>query len=222
MMEEIKSETLLSLDKSRMGEVFQSFEYPFMILPHIKNLILELGKGLAKEDFDEIKEHVWVSKSAKIFPNTYIEGPCIIDEFAEIRFGAFIRGAVLVGKKTVIGNSCEIKNSVIFDEAQVPHYNYIGDSVLGYRSHMGAGAITSNIKSDKTNIVIKNGLKSIETGLRKFGSILGDNVEVGCSSVLNPGTVIGRNTTIYPLSSVRGYIGPDLIYKKEMMIVNKN
>lgn len=220
-MNEIRTKVLLSLDKCRLGMKLKEFDYPFMILPNLKALIIELGKTLPTEEFEEVEENVWISRSAKVFLNTYIAPPTIIDEAAEIRFGAFIRGSAFVGKGAVVGNSCEIKNSVLFDKVQVPHYNYVGDSILGYMSHMGAGSITSNVKSDKTNIVIKNGLQSMETKLRKFGAVLGDKVEVGCSSVLNPGTVIGKNTTIYPLSSIRGYIAADSIFKNENNIVKK-
>lgn len=220
-MDEIRTEVLLSLDKCRLGMKLKEFDYPFMILPDLKDLIIELGKTLPEEEFEEVEEHVWISKSAKIFPNTYIASPAIIDEDAEIRFGAFIRGSAFVGKGAVVGNSCEIKNSVLFDKVQVPHYNYVGDSVLGYKAHMGAGSITSNVKSDKTDIVVKNGVKSMETNLRKFGAVLGDGVEIGCSSVLNPGTVIGRNTNVYPLASVRGYVEANSVFKQEGNIVQK-
>lgn len=220
-MEEIKTLSLLSLDKSRLGSRMEEFEYPFMMLPKLSHMIVELGESLSKEEFDEVKEQVWVSKTARIYPNTYMEGPAIIDEGAELRFGAFLRGSVMVGKGAVVGNSCEIKNSVLFDEVQVPHYNYVGDSILGYKAHMGAGSITSNVKSDKTDVVIKNGLKTMKTGLRKFGAILGDFAEIGCSSVLNPGSIIGKHTVVYPLSSVRGCVEADSIYKKEGKIIRK-
>ena len=165
---------------------------------------------------------MWIAKSAKIFPSAYIAGPCIIDEEAEVRHCAFIRGSAIVGKNCVVGNSVELKNVVLFDNVQVPHYNYVGDSVLGYKAHMGAGSITSNVKSDKTLVVVREGCEKAETGLKKFGAILGDNVEIGCNSVLNPGTVVGRNSNVYPLSSVRGTVPPNSIYKNAECIVHKD
>ncbi len=220
-MSELSTKELLSLENSIVGYVFEDLEYPFMILNKLNDIIKELGSKLDKSRFDEIKENVWVAKSARIYENVHIDAPAIIDEEAEIRVGAFIRGGAVVGKKAVLGNSCELKNSVLFDRVQVPHYNYVGDSVLGYKSHMGAGSITSNVKADKTQVVIKNGAERIKTGRKKVGAVLGDNVEVGCNSVLNPGTVIGRNTNIYPLSSVRGYIRADSIYKNADEIIDK-
>ena len=188
-------------------------EYPWQILPKIKDFILSLGPTLSEEEYYLLKENVWVAKSAKIAPSADITGPAIICEGAEIRPSAFIRGSAIVGRFAVVGNSTELKNAILFDRVQVPHFNYIGDSVLGYRSHTGAGAITSNVKSDKTPVTVKTPFGRVETGLKKFGAILGDCVEVGCNSVMNPGTVIGKNSNVYPLSSVRGYVPENSILK---------
>lgn len=212
---------LLDLEHTVASELLGSVTYPFEALPKIGDFIKKLSSSLDSERFTEIAEGVFAAKSAKIAASALIIGPAVIDEGAEIRHCAFIRGNVLVGKNCVVGNSCEIKNSILFDNVQVPHYNYVGDSVLGYKSHMGAGSITSNVKSDKTQVCIKSGGQSLDTGLKKVGAVLGDFVEVGCGSVLNPGTVIGRNTNIYPLSSVRGVIPPDSIYKKQGEIAEK-
>ena len=201
--------------------MFEGCEYPWQVLSKIKDFTLALGKKLDKEKFDEILPDVWVSKSAKVAPTAFIAPPCIIDEGAEVRHCAFIRGGVIVGKNSVVGNSTEIKNSIIFDNVQIPHFNYVGDSILGYKSHLGAGAVTSNVKSDKTLVSIKNGDEKIETGLKKFGAMVGDFTEVGCNSVLCPGSVIGRNCTIYPLSRVRGYLKENSIFKAEGNIVTK-
>ena len=220
-MGDLNTKELLSLKNSIIGYAFENLEYPFMILDNLSYIIKETGSKLDKTKFEEIKENIWVAKSARIYENVHIEAPAIIDEEAEIRFGAFIRGNAVVGKNAVLGNSCELKNSVLFDKVQVPHYNYVGDSILGYKSHMGAGVVTSNVKSDKSPVVIKNGDERVETGRKKVGAVLGDNVEIGCNSVLNPGTVIGRNTNVYPLSSVRGYVKADSIYKNADEIVNK-
>lgn len=220
-MSELDTSELLSLENSIIGYAFKDLKYPYMILDTLGDKIIELGNSLDGEIFDEVEKNVWIAKSAKIYENVHIDAPAIIDENAEVRVGAFIRGSVVVGKASVVGNSCEIKNSVLFDNVQTPHYNYVGDSILGYRSHMGAGSITSNVKSDKSPVVLKNGVQQIETGRKKVGAVLGDNVEVGCNSVLNPGTVIGKNTNIYPLSSVRGYIKSDSIYKNENEIISK-
>ena len=183
--------------------------------------IVTLGNSLDPEKFDKKGDSIWIAKSAKVFESAYIAGPCIIDENAEVRHCAFIRGSVIVGKNSVVGNSTEVKNSLIFDNVQVPHYNYVGDSVLGFKSHMGAGSITSNVKSDKTLVKVTVDGERIETGMKKFGAMLGDYVEVGCGSVLNPGTIIGKNTNIYPLSSVRGSIAPNSIYKKAGEVAEK-
>ena len=197
------------------------YTYPWEVLPHISEFILELGKKLPKDEYKKIGEDVWIHKSAKVFESAYIHGPAIICKDAEVRHCAFIRGNAIVGEGAVIGNSTELKNVIIFNKCEVPHYNYVGDSILGYKAHMGAGSITSNIKSDRKLVVIKDGDEKIETGLKKIGAMLGDNVEVGCGSVLNPGTIIGKNTNIYPLSSVRGVIPENSIYKKKNEIVEK-
>ena len=217
----LKTKELLSLDKSVAGEFLSKFEYPWQALSSIKGFISEYGKSLDKAEYDEISPCVWVHKTAKLAPTAFIGSPSVIGEGSEVRHCAFIRGSAIVGKNCVIGNSTEIKNAILFDNVQVPHYNYVGDSILGYKSHMGAGSVTSNVKSDKTLVVLKNRNEKIETGLKKFGAILGDGVEVGCNSVLNPGTVIGRNTNIYPLSSVRGEIPADSIFKSAANIVIK-
>jgi len=202
----------------------QKVTYPWEVLSKIKDIILELGPTLDKDIYDNPSEGVWVAKSAKVFPSAYLGAPCIIGENTEVRHGAFIRGNALVGNGCVVGNSVELKNVIISDNVQVPHYNYVGDSVLGYKSHMGAGSITSNVKSDKTLVVVKGEKESIETGLKKFGAMLGDFVEVGCNSVLNPGTVIGSHSNIYPTSSVRGVIPSESIFKsgKDVEIISKN
>lgn len=211
----MKIQELLSLDKTIAGELFTGLTYPWEALPLIKDFILKLGEPLPKDKFEKRGEGIWIAKSAKIFDSAYLGGPLIIDEDAEIRQCAFIRGSAIVGKGCVVGNSTELKNVVLFDGVQVPHYNYVGDSILGYKSHMGAGSITSNVKSDKTLVVVKNKEtgEAIETGFKKFGAILGDFVEVGCNSVLNPGTVIGSHSNIYPLSCVRGVIPGNHIFK---------
>ncbi|MDD6734370.1 MAG: UDP-N-acetylglucosamine pyrophosphorylase [Lachnospiraceae bacterium] len=211
---------LYDLDETIAKELFDGKTYPWEVLPLIHDYIIRLGQTLPEDKFDCIKENVWVAKSATVYPSAYINGPAIIDEEAEVRHGAFIRGNAIVGKKAVVGNSTELKNVVLFNRVQVPHYNYVGDSILGFKAHMGAGSITSNVKSDKTLVVVKEEEK-IETGLKKFGAMLGDGVEVGCNSVLNPGTVIGRNSNIYPISSVRGFIPSDSIYKEKGNIVKK-
>ncbi|MBO4941774.1 MAG: UDP-N-acetylglucosamine pyrophosphorylase [Clostridia bacterium] len=217
----MKTTELYDLTKTIAAPLLESFKYPWLCLGKIKEFIVELGKKLDKEVFEEIAENVWIAKSAKIFPSAYIEGPCIIDENSEVRQCAFIRGSVIVGKNCVVGNSTEMKNSIIFDNVQVPHFNYVGDSILGHRSHLGAGAVTSNVKSDKTLVTINLDGEKIETGLKKFGAMVGDFTEVGCNSVLCPGTVIGRNCTIYPLSRVRGFLKENSIFKSEENIVTK-
>jgi NDP-sugar pyrophosphorylase family protein len=218
-MVEIKN--LLDLEHSIAAPLFEGKTYPWEVLDEIKAYILELGPTLPADEFDNPYEGVWIAKDASVFPSAYIGGPCIIDHEAEIRHCAFIRGSAIVGKKAVVGNSCELKNVILFDNVQTPHYNYVGDSVLGYKAHMGAGSITSNIKSDKTNVFVKDPAGTIETGRRKIGAILGDNVEVGCNSVLNPGTIVGRNSNIYPTSCVRGVIPPNSIYKDQVDIILK-
>ena len=220
-MEECKIVNLYNLDETIAKELFSVCEYPWEVLPKIKEFIIELGNSLSSEEYDKVGDNVWIAKSAKVAPTAFINGPAIIGKNAEIRHCAFIRGNAIVGENAVVGNSTELKNVVLFNNVQVPHYNYVGDSILGYKSHMGAGSITSNVKSDKKLVVVKNGDEKIETGLKKFGAMLGDNVQVGCGSVLNPGTVIGRNTNIYPLSSVRGVVKENSIYKKQGEVVKK-
>ena len=216
-----KTKELYTLDKSLAGEYLSQFEYPWQALSGIKELILALGEGLDKNEYDEISEKVWVHKSVKIAPTAYIGAPCIIGKDTEVRQCAFIRSAALIGEGCVIGNSTEVKNAIIFDGVQVPHFNYVGDSILGYKSHLGAGAVTSNVKSDKSLVKVKTADGVIETGLKKFGAMVGDNVEVGCNSVLNPGTVIGRNSNVYPLSSVRGSVPENSIFKNQQNIILK-
>ena len=217
----VEIQELLDLSKTIAAELFEGKTYPWEVLDEIKPFILKLGETLSPEEFDHPAEGVWIAKDAKIFPSAYIGAPCIIDHGAEVRHCAFIRGSAIVGKNAVVGNSCELKNVVLFDNVQTPHYNYVGDSVLGYKAHMGAGSITSNVKSDKTLVVVKEPDDPHATGRKKFGAILGDNVEVGCNSVLNPGTIVGRRSNIYPTSCVRGVIPPDSIYKDKLDIVGK-
>ena len=212
---------LYDLDKTIAAALFEGKTYPWEVLDGIKDFIVRLGETLPAEEYDHPAEGVWIAKDAKVFPSAYIGAPCIIDHEAEIRHCAFIRGSAIVGKGAVVGNSTELKNVVLFDKVQVPHYNYVGDSILGYKAHMGAGSITSNVKSDKTLVVIKEPDNNIETGRKKVGAMLGDNVEVGCNSVLNPGTVIGRESNVYPTSCVRGVIPPRHIYKDKNNIVPK-
>ncbi|MBR5381377.1 MAG: UDP-N-acetylglucosamine pyrophosphorylase [Oscillospiraceae bacterium] len=212
---------LLDLTKTIAAELFDGREYPWEVLPDIKDFILKLGPTLPEDEFDHPAEDIWIAKDVKIFSTAYIAGPCIIDKDTEVRQCAFIRGSAIIGKNCVVGNSTEIKNAVLFDNVQVPHFNYVGDSVLGYKAHMGAGSVTSNVKSDKTLVVVKDGDERFETGRKKFGAILGDNVEVGCNSVLNPGTVIGRGASIYPVSCVRGVIPAGHIFKSPVCIVER-
>ena len=212
---------LYDLDKTIAAELFDGKTYPWEVLDEIKPFILKLGETLSPDEYDHPSEGVWIAKDAKVFQSAYIGAPCIIDHEAEVRHCAFIRGSAIVGKGAVVGNSTELKNVVLFDKVQVPHYNYVGDSVFGYKAHMGAGSITSNVKSDKTLVVIKEPDNPVETGRKKVGAMLGDNVEVGCNSVLNPGTVIGRESNIYPTSCVRGVIPPHSIYKDKDNIVSK-
>lgn len=206
-------EDLFDLTHTAAKEYLLQFNYPWEALGGLKAWIIEYGKTLSREEYEEREEHVFVHKTAKIFPSAYLGAPCVIGAETEVRHGAFIRGSALVGRNCVVGNSVELKNVILFDNVQTPHYNYVGDSILGYRSHMGAGSITSNVKSDKTLVVVKDGENRIATGLKKFGAMIGDYVEVGCNSVLNPGTVVGRNTRIYPLTSVRGAIPQNSIVK---------
>lgn len=215
MLDMFKIDKYLDVNKTLAQFLFEGIDYPWEVLPRIEAFIMQLGPMLPAEEFDRIGENVWIAKTATVADSASITGPCIIDANAQIRHCAFIRGNAIIGKNAVVGNSCEIKNSLLFDEVEVPHYNYVGDSVLGYKAHLGAGAITSNIKNDKKNVVIKFPLGEIETGLRKLGAVVGDGVQVGCNTVLNPGTVIGKNTRIYPLNSVRGWVDENSIYKKE-------
>ena len=212
---------LLNLKETIAENLFKEYTYPWEVLPHIGEYIIKLGNTLSLEEYDKTDDNVWISKSAKVAPTASITGPCIVGHNAEIRHCAFIRGNALVGENAVVGNSTELKNVILFNYVQVPHYNYVGDSILGYKSHMGAGSITSNVKSDKTLVDVKNGTEVIHTGLKKMGAILGDNVEVGCGSILNPGSVIGANTNIYPLSSIRGYVPAGSIYKRLGEIASK-
>lgn len=204
---------LFDLTHTQAGEYLKQFTYPWEALAGIGDFILELGARLDREEYEERAEHVWVHKSAKVFPSAYLGAPCIIGPGTEVRHCAFIRGSALVGAGCVVGNSVELKNVILFDGVQTPHYNYVGDSILGYKSHMGAGSITSNVKSDKTEVVVKTAQGALPTGRKKVGAMLGDRVEVGCNSVLNPGTVIGRNSSIYPVSCVRGTVPENSIYK---------
>ncbi len=212
---------LLDLEHTIAAKLFTGKTYPWEVLEEISAYILALGNTLSPEEFDHPAEDVWIAKDAKVFPSAYIGGPCIIDHQAEIRHCAFIRGSAIVGKGAVVGNSTELKNVVLFDRVQAPHYNYVGDSILGYGSHMGAGSITSNVKSDKTLVVVKDPDGPIPTGRKKVGAILGNHVEVGCNSVLNPGTVIGPDSMVYPTSSVRGVIPAGHIYKQNGEILTK-
>lgn len=213
-MEACKISNLYNLDETIAKDLFEGATYPWEVLPKISAFILQLGSTLSEEEYEKIGEDVWIARSATVAPTAYIHGPAIIGKNAEVRHCAFIRGNAIVGEGAVVGNSTELKNVVLFNKVQVPHYNYVGDSILGYKAHMGAGSITSNVKSDKKLVVVKDGRERIETGLKKFGAMLGDEVEVGCGSVLNPGTVVGRHSSIYPLSSVREVVPVDSIYKK--------
>ena len=220
-MEECKICNLYDLNQTIAKELLERVTYPWEALPKINDFILELGSKLDSSKYEQVGEDVWIAKTATVAPTAYIHGPAIIGEKAEIRHCAFIRGKAIVGEGAVVGNSTELKNVILFNKVQVPHYNYVGDSILGYKSPMGAGSITSNVKSDKKLVIVKNGKQTIETGMKKFGAMIGDNVEVGCGSVLNPGTVIGKNTNIYPLSSVRGVVPENSIYKNQNEIVEK-
>ena len=220
-MEYIYIKNLLNLEKTIEKELFSDKTYPWEVLPHIGDFILKIGENLNEEEYTKLNDNVWISKSAKIAPTAMINGPAIICKNAEVRHCAFIRGNAIVGENAVVGNSTELKNVILFDNVQVPHYNYVGDSILGYKAHMGAGSITSNVKSDKTLVAVSYFGDKVETGLKKFGAILGDNVEVGCNSVLNPGSIIGRSSNIYPLSMVRGYVSANSIYKNKNEIIAK-
>ena len=221
-MEECKIQNLYDLSQTIASSLFKDVTYPWEVLPKIKDFIIALGNTLDTHIYEKKGENIWIAKSAKVAPTAYISGPVIIGEETEIRHCAFIRGNAIVGNHCVVGNSTELKNVILFNNVQVPHYNYVGDSILGYRSHMGAGSITSNVKSDKKLVIVKSGAACMETGLKKFGAMIGDNVEVGCNSVLNPGTVIGKNSNIYPLSCVRGIVPENSIYNNQNEIVAKN
>ena len=221
-MSEIMIKDLYNLNETIAAELFEGKTYPWEVLPEIGDFIIKLGKTLDPSEYEEKGENVWIARSATVAPTASITGPAIIGRDAEVRHCAFIRGKAIVGEGAVVGNSTELKNAVLFNKVQVPHYNYVGDSVLGFKSHMGAGSITSNVKSDKTLVVIKSGEEKIETGLKKMGAILGDCVEVGCGSILNPGSIIGANSNVYPLSSVRGVIPAGSIYKKQGEVVSKH
>ena len=216
----LKTAELYDFTHSLAGAYLSRWEYPWQALTGIKELILTLGQTLG-EDYSEISPQVWVHKTAKVAPTAFLGGPCIIGAGTEVRHCAFIRGSALVGENCVVGNSVELKNVILFDNVQVPHYNYVGDSILGYRSHMGAGSLTSNVKSDKTLVVVKDGVEQIPTGLKKMGAMLGDFVEVGCNSVLNPGTVIGRHSIIYPTSCVRGVLAENSIHKNDRTVITR-
>ena len=211
---------LYDLSHTAAGDYLKGFTYPWEALSGIKQLILSLGQHLG-DDYEQVKPQVWVHKTATVAPTAFLGAPCIIGAGTEVRHCAFVRGSALVGENCVVGNSVELKNVILFDNVQVPHYNYVGDSILGYKSHMGAGSLTSNVKSDKTLVVVKSGREEMPTGLKKFGAMLGDHVEVGCNSVLNPGTVIGPNTNIYPTSCVRGVVPPGSIWKTGGVVVPK-
>ena len=221
MLKDFTIANLLDLNETIAGELFEGKTYPWEILPEIGAFIIKLGETLDPQEYDCKDGNIWIAKSAKVAPTACINGPAIIDEEAEVRHCAFIRGNAIVGKGAVVGNSTELKNVILFNKVQVPHYNYVGDSILGYKAHMGAGSITSNVKSDKTLVIVRAGEEQCETGLKKFGAMLGDQVEVGCNSVLNPGTVIGKYANVYPTSMVRGFIPAQSIYKKQGEIVQK-
>ncbi|MDD7770512.1 UDP-N-acetylglucosamine pyrophosphorylase [Suipraeoptans intestinalis] len=220
-MKEFQIREMYDLEETLARPFLETVTYPWEALPGIGEFICRLGETLSAEEYERVKEDVWIARSAKVAPTASITGPAIIGKEAEIRHCAFIRGKVLVGEGAVVGNSTELKNVILFNRVQVPHYNYVGDSILGYRAHMGAGSITSNVKSDKSLVVVKNGEEQMETGLKKFGAMLGDNVEVGCGTVLNPGSVVGKGTNIYPLSSVRGCVPSGSIYKKQGEVAQK-
>lgn len=219
MKQTIQTKHLLNLNETCAAPLLEQFEYPWQALPHISDFIISLGKTLSPEEYEQKEEHVWIARSATVFPSAYITGPTIIGPNTEVRHCAFIRGNALVGANCVVGNSTELKNVILFNHVQVPHYNYVGDSILGYKAHMGAGSITSNVKSNKSLVEVNCGGEKIPTGLKKFGAILGDHTEIGCNSVLNPGSVIGKGSQIYPVSMVRGVVPEYHIYKRPNEIV---
>lgn len=216
-----RNDKLVNTDETIAKHIFDQVEHPWEVLPNLDIYIKHLGPMLPSELFEDKGDDVYIAKSATVAPSAYIKGPCIIDEDADIRHCAFIRGSVIVGKGAVVGNSTELKNSILFNQVEVPHYNYVGDSILGFKAHLGAGSITSNIKNDKTNVVIKFPLGELKTDMRKLGAIIGDYSQIGCNCVLNPGTIIGRNVSIYPLNSVRGHIRENTIYKSKNAVMNK-
>ena len=220
-MKEMTVAQLYTLEETLAKDIFEGLTYPWEVLPKIGAFIMELGETLPEDEYEKRGENVWIAKSAKVFPSAYINGPAIIGKNAEVRHCAFIRGNAIVGEGAVVGNSTELKNVILFNKVQVPHYNYVGDSVLGYKAHMGAGSITSNVKSDKKLVVVKTPEGNFETGIKKFGAMLGDEVEVGCGTVLNPGSVVGKLSNIYPLSSVRGFVPANSIYKKQGEVTEK-
>ncbi len=220
-MEALTVKQLYTLEETIARDIFDGVTYPWEVLPKISSFILELGASLSDKEYEKRGENIWIARSANVAPTAFINGPAIIGKNAEVRHCAFIRGNAIVGEGAVVGNSTELKNVILFNKVQVPHYNYVGDSVLGYKSHMGAGSITSNVKSDKKLVVVKTPEGNLETGMKKFGAMLGDEVEVGCGSVLNPGTVVGSHSNIYPLSSVRGFVPGNSIYKKQGEVVEK-
>lgn len=221
MNNSIEISSLFDLNETIAAKIFDGCTYPWEVLSRIGQFIVELGNTLSDDEYEKRGENVWVAKSADVYPTAYINGPCIIGKDAQVRHCAFIRGNAIVGEGAVVGNSTELKNVILFNKVQVPHYNYVGDSILGYKAHMGAGSITSNVKSDKKLITIKGPDGNIDTNIKKIGAFLGDNVEVGCGSVLNPGTIVARESNIYPLSSVRGFVPAKSIYKNRNEVVEK-
>ena len=221
MFKNVEISALYDLDQTIAKDVFQGVTYPWEVLPKISEFIVKLGESLSEEEYEKVGENVWIARDAKVFPSAYINGPAIIGKGAEVRQCAFIRGNAIVGEGAVVGNSTELKNVILFNKVQVPHYNYVGDSILGYKAHMGAGSITSNVKSDKTLVEINVQGEKIKTGLKKVGAMLGDHVEIGCNTVMNPGTVVGRNSNVYPTSCIRGYVPANSIYKKQGDVVEK-
>ena len=219
-MHNVRISELFDTEKTIAKDVFEGLEFPWEVLPKIKEFIIELGNTLSEDKFYKQGDNVWIAKSAKIYPNVYIDGPCIIDEEAEVRPSAFIRGCAIVGKNAVVGNSTELKNVILFDGVQAPHFNYVGDSILGYEAHLAAGVITSNLKGDKSLVQIKEGDEKVDTNIKKVGAFVGDNVEVGCNSVLSPGTVLGRNVRVYPLSFVRGVVKENSLYKDKEHVID--